>query len=248
MVRGAGSSVQVKVGVDLALLEGELHVVGKGGVRPLHQGVQVGVARLHEGVGVAPVPEADPEPQGPVPDEEPQVGVAPLGPVPPGVERALPPLLPLPLEPLEGLAGEVPSLELFKPSSPSEHHLAGVFSPLPGGVQEGLGLQDGVVGVAGVEAEEGAEGAVLPFEFFPGFSFQEAVVGVAQGGGEPAREVQGSLPVFLRGEDQEGLDSGEGLRLLLRGKLVSFGLGLHSEPPVREYTGSRFSLCGNSLG
>ncbi|BCZ95548.1 hypothetical protein TthAK1_21650 (plasmid) [Thermus thermophilus] len=216
----------------------------------LHQGAQVGVARLHEGVDVASVSEVDPEPQGSFLDEEPQVQVAPLGLVSPGVEEALALLLPLPLEFLQGLAGEVPPLQGLKEPPSSEHHLAGVFAQFPGGVQDGLGLHHRVVGVAGVEAEEDAEGSIFPFEGFPAPSLKQAVVGVAHGGGEAAHEVQGGLVVFSGREEEEGVDSGEGFRPLLRGTLArGLRLGLHLWPPVGEYSASGLFVCrGGSLG
>jgi hypothetical protein len=86
---------------------------------------------------------------------------------------------------------------LLKELSASEDHLAGVLAQLPGGVQGGLGLFYRSVGVAGVEAEEGAEGAVFPLELFPILPFQEALVGEACGAGEAAHEVQDGLFVFL---------------------------------------------------
>ena len=237
-------------GVDLALLEGELHVVGEGGVYPLEEGAQVGVLRLDQGVGVASVSEVDPEPQGSVLDEEPQVEVAPLGLVPTGVEEALALLLPLPLDLLQGLTREVPAPQGLKEPPSPEDDLPGVFSSLPGGVQEGLGLHHRVVGVAGVQTEERAEGSIFPFEGFPAPSLKQAVVGVARGRREAAHEVQGGLVVFSGREEEEGVDSGEGFRPLLRGTLArGLRLGLHLWPPVGEYSASGLFVCrGGSLG
>jgi hypothetical protein len=79
-------------------------------------------------------------------------------------------------------------------------------------VQDGLGLFYRPVGVAGVEAEEGAEGAVLPLELFPILPFQEAVVGEACSAGEAAHQVQDGLFVFFLEEDQAGVDTEEELR------------------------------------
>ena len=237
-------------GVDLSFPQGELHVVGKEGVDTLHQGVQVRVGGLHQGVGVASVSEVDPEPQGSFLDEEPQVEVAPLGLVPTGVEEALALLLPLPLEFLQGLTREVPAPQGLKEPPSPEDDLPGVFSSLPGGVQEGLGLHHRVVGVAGVQTEERAEGSIFPFEGFPAPSLKQAVVGVARGRREAAHEVQGGLVVFSGREEEEGVDSGEGFRPLLRGTLArGLRLGLHLGPPVGEYSASGLFVCrGGSLG
>jgi hypothetical protein len=106
---------------------------------------------------------------------------------------------------------------LLEELSPAEDHLAGVLAQFPGRVQGGLGLFYGPVGVAGVEAEEGAEGAVFPLEFFPILPFQEALVGEACGAGEAAHQVQDGLFVFLLEKDQAGVDA----KVELRG----FGLG-----------------------
>jgi hypothetical protein len=81
------------------------------------------------------------------------------------------------------------ALELFKYLPAPEDYLAGVLAQLFSRVQGGLGLFYGPVGVAGVEAEEPAEGAVLPFELFAGFPFQETVVGATCGAGEAAQKV-----------------------------------------------------------
>jgi hypothetical protein len=80
------------------------------------------------------------------------------------------------------------------------------------GVQGGLGLFYRPVGVAGVEAEEGAEGAVFPLELFTGLTFQKAVVGEPYCAGEAARQVQDSLFVFLLEKDQAGVDTEVELR------------------------------------
>jgi hypothetical protein len=42
----------------------------------------------------------------------------------------------------------------------------------------------------GVEVEEGTKRVAVPFEFFKGFTFQEAVVGEACGTGKAAHEIQ----------------------------------------------------------
>jgi hypothetical protein len=199
------------VGVDLAVLQPEGRVVGEGGVGPLAQDVQLRVGGLDQGLDVSAVPQVDPEPEGTVPGFQTQVGVALLGGVPPGVEEAPPPLLPRPLQGQEGLAGEVFAPELFKHLSAPEDHLAGVLARLPGGVQGGLGLPYGPVGVAGVEAEEGAEGAALPLEPFPIPPFQEAPVGEPRGAGEAAHQVQDGLFVSLLEEDQAGVGALEDL-------------------------------------
>jgi hypothetical protein len=133
-----------EVGVDLAVLEPEGHVVGQGGVGPLEQGLQLGVGGPDQGVDVSAVPQVDPEPEGIPLGFQAQVGVALLGGVPPGVEEALPPFLPLPLQGQKGLAGEVFALELFKelpppkttlrgswPSSRAESRMAWAFSMAP---------------------------------------------------------------------------------------------------------------------
>src|SRR5690606_31500510 len=127
---GRGLLLPGEGGVDLAVLKGELHVVGKGSVYPLEEGAQVGVLRLDQGVGVASVSEVDPEPQGSVLDEEPQVEVAPLGLVATGVEEALALLLPLPLELLQGLPREVPAPQGLKELPSPEDDLPRVFSSL----------------------------------------------------------------------------------------------------------------------
>jgi hypothetical protein len=145
----------------------------------------------------------------PSPEFQAQVGVALLGGVPPGVEEASPPFLPLPLQGQKGLAGEVFALQLLKEFSPTEDHLAGVLAQFPGRVQGGLGLLYGPVGVSGVEAEEGAEGAALPFELLPGLTLQEAPVGVACSAGEAAHEVQDGLLVFLLEKDEAGVSAEE---------------------------------------
>ena len=67
-----------EVGLNLSLPQGEPHVVGKPRVNPLQELIQVGVARPHQ---------------------QPEVEVAPLAPVAPGIE-ALALLLPLPLQAL----------------------------------------------------------------------------------------------------------------------------------------------------
>jgi hypothetical protein len=87
-----------EVGVDLAVLQLEGHVVREGSVDPLEEGLQLGMGGLDQGTDISPVPQVDPEPEGTVPGFQAQVGVALLGGVPPGVEEALPPFLPLPLQ------------------------------------------------------------------------------------------------------------------------------------------------------
>jgi len=146
-----------------------------------------------------------------------QVGVAFLGGVSPGVEEALPPFLPLPLQGQKGLAGEMPPLQLLEELPPAEDHLSGVLAKLFSGIQYGLSLLYGPIGVSGVEAEELAERAILPLEFLPVLSSQEALVGVACSAGESAHQVQDGLLVFLLEEDQAGVDT----EVELRG----FGLG-----------------------
>jgi hypothetical protein len=106
---------------------------------------------------------------------------------------------------------------LLKELSAPEDHFSGVLAKLPGRVQGGLGLFYGPIGVSGVEAEEGAEGAVLPLEFFPILPFQEAVVGVAYSAGEAAHQVQDGLFVFLLEKDQAGVDALEDLGRLSLG-------------------------------
>jgi hypothetical protein len=101
---------------------------------------------------------------------------------------------------------------LLKELSAPEDHLAGVLAQLPGRVQGGLGLLYGPIGVSGVEAEEGAKGAVFPLEFFPILPFQEALVGEPRGAGEAAHQVQDGLFVFLLEKDQAGVDTEEELR------------------------------------
>jgi hypothetical protein len=102
-------------------------------------------------------------------------------------------------------------LSCSKSFLPAEDHLAGVLAQLFSGVQGGLGLFYGPIGVAGVEAEEPAEGTILPFEFFPIPPFQKAVVGEACSAGEAAHEVQDgrSSPVE---EVQAGVGAEEELR------------------------------------
>jgi hypothetical protein len=73
-------------------------VVGEGGVDPLEQGLQLGMGGPDLGLDVAAVPQVDPEPEGIPLGFQAQVGVALLGGVASGVEEALPPFLPLPLE------------------------------------------------------------------------------------------------------------------------------------------------------
>jgi hypothetical protein len=131
------------------------------------------------GADVAAVPQVDPEPEGIPLGFQAQVGVALLGGVPPGVEEALPLFLPLPPKALPSFSREVPPLQLPEELSPAEDHLSGVLTQLFSGAQNGLGLLYGPVGVSGVEAEEPAEGIILPFEFFPILPFQKAVVGEA---------------------------------------------------------------------
>jgi hypothetical protein len=101
---------------------------------------------------------------------------------------------------------------LLKELSAPEDHLSGVLTQLPGGVQGGLGLFYGPIGVSGVEAEEGAEGAVFPLELFPILPFQEALVGEPRGAGEAAHQVQDGLFVFLLEKDQAGVDAEVELR------------------------------------
>ena len=103
-------------------------------------------------------------------------------------------------------------LQLLEELSPAEDHFLGVLTQLFSRVQGGLGLLYRPVGVAGVEAEEGTEGAVLPLELFTGFPFQEAPVGEAYGAGEAAHQVQNGLLVFLLGKDQAGVDAEVELR------------------------------------
>jgi hypothetical protein len=103
-----------EVGVDLAVLQPEGHVVGQGGVGPLEQGLQLGMEGLDQGTDISAVSQVDPEPEGIRLGFQAQVGVALLGGVSPGVEEALPLFLPLPLQGQKGLAGEVFALELFK--------------------------------------------------------------------------------------------------------------------------------------
>lgn len=94
-----------------------------------------------------------------------------------------------------------------KKPPPAEDHLLGVHPKLPGGVQDALRLQDGVVSVAGVEAEEGAEGPIPPLEFLAGLPLQKPVVGEAHGGRKPTHEVQDRPLVLLGKEDELGLDA-----------------------------------------
>jgi hypothetical protein len=110
---------------------------------------------------------------------------------------------------------------LLKELSAPEDHLAGVLAQLPGRVQGGLGLFYGPIGVSGVEAEEGAEGAVFPLELFPILPFQEALVSEPHRAGEAAHQVQDGPLVSLLEEDQAGVGALEDL-----GRL---GLG-HSGP------------------
>jgi len=201
-----------EVGADLAVLQPEGHVVGQGGVGPPEQGVRLRVGGPDLGLDVAAVPQVDPEPEGVPLGFQAQVGVALLGGVPPGVEETLPPFLLLPPKALPSFSREVPPLQSLKELPPAEDHLSGVLARLPGGVQGGLGLLYGPVGVAGVEAEEGAEGAVLPLELFPILPFQEAVVGEAYGAGEAAHQVQDGLFVFLLEKGQAGVDAEVELR------------------------------------
>jgi hypothetical protein len=146
-----------------------------------------------------------------------QVGVALLGGVTPGVEEALPLFLPLPPKALPSFSREVPPLQLLEELSPAEDHLAGVLAKLFSGVQGGLGLLYGPVGVAGVEAEEPAEGTAFPFELLPGLTLQEAVVGEPYCAGEAAHQVQDGLFVFLLEKGQAGVDAEE--------ELWGFGFG-----------------------
>jgi hypothetical protein len=138
---------------------------------------------------VSAVPQVDPEPEGAVSGLQAQVGVALLGGVPSGVEEALPLFLPLPPKALPSFSREVPPLQLLEELSAPEDHLSGVLAEFFSGVQGSLGLLYGPIGVAGVEAEEGAEGAVFPLELFPILPFQKAVVGEACGAGEAAHQV-----------------------------------------------------------
>jgi hypothetical protein len=129
-----------------------------------------------------------------------------------GVEEALPLLLPPPLEGFQGLAREVLPLQPLKKPPPPEDHLLGVVSELQGGVQDRFGLRYRPVGVAGVEAEEGAEGAFGPLELFTGLPLQKAVVGEPHRAGEAAHQVQEGLFVFLLEKDQAGVEAEVELR------------------------------------
>jgi hypothetical protein len=150
------------VGVDLAVLQLEGHVVGEGGVGPLEQSFPLGVGGLDLGADVTAVPQVDPEPEGILLGFQAQVGVALLGGVSPGVEEALPLFLSLPPKALPSFSREVPPLQLLEELSPAEDHLSGVLAQLFSRVQGGLGLFYRPVGVSGVEAEEPAEGTILP--------------------------------------------------------------------------------------
>lgn len=90
-------------------------------------------------------------------------------------------------------------------------------------------------------------GPFFPLEGFPGLTLKQAVVGVAHPSGEAAHEVQGGLVVFSGREEEEGVDSGEGFRPLLRGTLArGLRLGLHLGPPVGEYSLRGFSYVAGA--
>ncbi len=185
---------------------------------------------LHQGPGVALFPQVDLKPEvhlgcrGPeeasVLHHQAQVGVALFALIPTGVEGALAPFPPLRLLPL--IEREVAPFEagqVCKKFPPPEDHLAGVLPQLPLGGEEGLGLQEGVICVAGVEAEEGAEGAAFPLQCLAIFAFQQTVVPVAHRRGEAAHEgkiratpvTQGGHVVPVVGEEEEGFQAGVGL-------------------------------------
>jgi hypothetical protein len=110
----------------------------------------------------------------------------------------------------------MPPLELLKDLPPSEDHFLGVLAEFFSRVQDSLGLLYRSIGVSGVEAEEPAEGTVLPFEFFPILPFQEAVVGVLCGAGGPAHEVQDGRFISAIGKDWPSVDTLEDLGRLER--------------------------------
>jgi hypothetical protein len=105
---------------------------------------------------------------------------------------------------------------LLEELPPAEDHFSGVLPEFFSGVQYGLGLLYRPVSVSSVEAEEPAEGTVLPFEFFPILPFQEAIVGVLCGTRGPAHEVQDGRFISAIGKDQPSVDTLEDLGRLER--------------------------------